>query len=86
MKKIFSMLMAATIGLTALTGCGSSDASATTDENGAKVIDTLTVAFVPSRDPDEIVTATEPLKGMLKENPNSRTELENIVIPLFNGV
>ena len=28
----------------------------------------------------------EILKGMLKENPNSRTELENIVIPLFNGV
>ena len=27
----------------------------------------LTVAFVPSRDPEEIVTATEPLKGMLQE-------------------
>ena len=67
MKKLFSLLMAATIGLTALTGCGSASTSTTVDENGAKVIDTLTVAFVPSRDPEEIVTATEPLKDMLKE-------------------
>ena len=67
MKKIFSMLMAATIGLSALTGCGSENASTSVDENGAKVIDKLTVAFVPSRESEEIVTATEPLKGMLQE-------------------
>ncbi|MBM0047062.1 PhnD/SsuA/transferrin family substrate-binding protein [Anaerococcus sp. mt242] len=30
-------------------------------------IDKLTVQFVPSREPDEIITATEPLKDMLKE-------------------
>ncbi len=30
-------------------------------------IDTLSVYFVPSREPEEIVTATEPLKDMLKE-------------------
>ncbi|GIN63604.1 phosphonate ABC transporter substrate-binding protein [Robertmurraya siralis] len=30
-------------------------------------IDTLKVSFVPSRDPEEIVTATEPLKELLKE-------------------
>ncbi|MCR5669586.1 MAG: phosphate/phosphite/phosphonate ABC transporter substrate-binding protein [Butyrivibrio sp.] len=29
-------------------------------------IDKLTIGFVPSRDPDEIVTATEPLKELLK--------------------
>ena len=28
-------------------------------------IDTLRVAFVPSREPDEIITATEPLKELL---------------------
>ena len=67
MKKIFSILMAATIGLSVLTGCGSKSASTSVDENGTKVIDKLTVAFVPSRDPEEIVTATEPLKGMLQE-------------------
>lgn len=32
-----------------------------------KDVDTLNVAFVPSREPDEIVTATEPLKDMLKK-------------------
>ncbi len=30
-------------------------------------IDKLIVAFVPSREPDEIITATEPLKNMLTE-------------------
>ncbi|SFG13285.1 phosphate/phosphite/phosphonate ABC transporter substrate-binding protein [Oribacterium sp. WCC10] len=33
----------------------------------AKDIDVLNVAFVPSREPDEIVTATEPLKEMIKK-------------------
>ncbi|MGP1588495.1 MAG: phosphate/phosphite/phosphonate ABC transporter substrate-binding protein [Oribacterium sp.] len=32
-----------------------------------KTIDTLQVAFVPSREPEEIVTVTEPLKDMLKQ-------------------
>jgi phosphonate transport system substrate-binding protein len=32
-----------------------------------KDIDVLNVAFVPSREPDEIVTATEPLKDMIKK-------------------
>jgi len=39
--------------------------AATTKET--KSIDTLNVYFVPSREPEEIVTATEPLKEMLKE-------------------
>ena len=29
-------------------------------------VDKLTVQFVPSREPDEIITATEPLEGMLQ--------------------
>lgn len=66
MKKLFSMLMVTTLCLSALTGCGSKPSSAV-DETGAKVIDKLTVAFVPTRDPEEIVTATEPLKGMLQQ-------------------
>ena len=33
----------------------------------AKDVDVLNVAFVPSREPDEIVTATEPLKDMIKK-------------------
>ena len=33
----------------------------------AKKIETLKVAFVPSREPEEIITVTEPLKQMLKD-------------------
>ncbi len=36
------------------------------EEPAAKSIDTLKVAFVPSREPQEIITATEPLKELLK--------------------
>ncbi len=66
MKKLVAMLMAATVLMGMATGCGNSK---TPVEQGAegKNIDKLTVAFVPSRDPEEIVTATEPLKGLLKD-------------------
>lgn len=37
----------------------------TTAQAANKKIDKLKIAFVPSREPDEIITATEPLKGML---------------------
>ncbi|MFI3173804.1 MAG: PhnD/SsuA/transferrin family substrate-binding protein [Bacillota bacterium] len=47
------------------------EAPATTEEAPAEAekiaIEELSVAFVPSKDPDEIVTATEPLKEMLQE-------------------
>ena len=61
MKKLLSMVLI--LAMTAsLAGCGKKE-NASTD---GKTIDTLRVAFVPSKDPDEIVTATEPLKEMLK--------------------
>lgn len=63
MKKFGSMLMTMALCAGMLVGCGSSNTAASGDE---KSIDKLTVAFVPSRDPEEIVTATEPLKEMLK--------------------
>ncbi len=64
------------IGL--LVGCTSEEDStnAETDESHTQneeadlsneTIDTLKVDFVPSRDPEEIVTITEPLKGLLIE-------------------
>lgn len=69
MKKLFSMLMATTLCVSALTGCGgnSQTADSAATGTGSKEIDKLTVAFVPSRDPEEIVTATEPLKEMLQK-------------------
>lgn len=76
MKKRMMCLMATCLlGVSLLAGCGnSSDAeskdstsqSQTSGEEGNKTIEKLNVAFVPSKDPDEIITATEPLKDMLK--------------------
>ncbi|MCT2536452.1 PhnD/SsuA/transferrin family substrate-binding protein [Aquibacillus koreensis] len=46
------------------------DNNAAEEENteaGNENIETLKVDFVPSRDPEEIVTMTEPLKGLLKD-------------------
>ena len=66
-----------------LAGCGSSaeettaaqteaaaeETAATEEETAAenKKIDTLRIAFVPSREPEEIITATEPLKVLLSD-------------------
>ena len=49
------------------------DAAETTD-TAAKTIETLKVAFVPSREPQEIITATEPLKQLLKDEDYSPIE------------
>ena len=45
------------------------DSASTTEtsESSNKKIDTLRIAFVPSREPEEIITATEPLKQMLAD-------------------
>lgn len=59
--------MAATLSMGLLAGCGgNSTGAAETAEGEGKTIDTLKVAFVPSKEPEEIITATEPLKAMLK--------------------
>lgn len=46
---------------------GADTAEATPAAEAPKSIDKLNVYFVPSREPDEIVTATEPLKALLKD-------------------
>lgn len=45
----------------------SSTSTAASSETSNKKIDTLRIAFVPSREPEEIITATEPLKQMLTD-------------------
>ena len=45
----------------------SSTSTTASSETSNKKIDTLRIAFVPSREPEEIVTATEPLKQMLTD-------------------
>ncbi|HJD16988.1 MAG TPA: PhnD/SsuA/transferrin family substrate-binding protein [Candidatus Fournierella excrementavium] len=79
MKKALSLLLAGALSVGLLAGCGqtapsstaSTGASTGTSTSGAaeanKTIDTLRIAFVPSREPDEIITATEPLKQLLTD-------------------
>ncbi|MFL2101419.1 phosphate/phosphite/phosphonate ABC transporter substrate-binding protein [Desemzia sp. FAM 23991] len=56
-----------------LAACGNSGTASSEDTNssatneGNQAIDELSIQFVPSRDPEEIVTATEPLKDILIE-------------------
>ena len=51
---VFFLLALSFVGLTSVVSA-----------QDAQEIDTLRVAFVPSRDPEEIITATEPLKQLL---------------------
>lgn len=64
MKKL-AMLLFVLVMAVSLAACGS-DEKKSGSNGGDKTIDELSIAFVPSRDPEEIITATEPLKEMLK--------------------
>lgn len=66
MKKILAVTVSMMAAAALLAGCGGKTEAAA-DAEGEKKIDKLTVSFVPSREPEEIVTATEPLKGLLTE-------------------
>ncbi len=74
MKKTLALLFS--LLLTALLACCGGQPSEPTPPEGAaqqpsgsterRQLDTLRIAFVPSHDPQEILEATEPLKGMLQ--------------------
>lgn len=77
MNKKMMPLVAAAMAIGLLAGCGagtqSSEGSnkavskpAATAAGSSKEIDVLKISFVPSKDPDQIITATEPLKQLLK--------------------
>ena len=70
MKKILFFCLTFFL-VTLLAACsGGTSQSTSTDENTNDEnikLDTLSIGFVPSRDPDEIITATEPLKSLLTE-------------------
>ena len=74
MKKIFTAMLVLLLSIS-LVACNSdkdkSDSNGSNDASGKK-LDKISIAFVPSRDPDEIITATEPLKDLLK------TELKDL--------
>lgn len=62
MKKAFTLVLVALMVASSVFAAGGKEV-ATED---AKTIDTLSVYYVPSRDPAEIVTATAPLENLLK--------------------
>lgn len=82
MKKKLMPFFAAVLSIGLITGCGTNNNAANNDAaNGSgaapapaetpakdkgKEIDVLKVSFVPSKDPEQIITTTEPLKEMLK--------------------
>ncbi|MCA1056983.1 PhnD/SsuA/transferrin family substrate-binding protein [Rossellomorea aquimaris] len=81
MKNKFNFIIALLFIIGIISGCGTDEANKETSENGNTKIDTLNVSFVPSRDPEEIVTATEPLKGLLKDElGNLGFDVENVEI------
>lgn len=68
-KKFLTGILAASCALS-MTACQNSQPASGSASNGANAagnatIDKMTIAFVPSRDPEEIVTLTAPLKGLL---------------------
>lgn len=78
MKKT-TFLLACVLALATLVGCGNNKKEvSSSDEN---VIEDLKIQFVPSRDPKEITTQTEPLKAILKtELANEGYDVKNIDI------
>lgn len=68
MKKLISLLLAMVMCFSLVACSSSSNDDAADDdvaEDGVITIETLTIGFVPSRDPDEVLIATEPLKQMI---------------------
>lgn len=66
MKK-FGMGLSLLMIIVLLAACGSNNNENAMKAGADKNIDKLSISFVPSRDPQEIITATEPLKEMLKK-------------------
>src|SRR5699024_12299290 len=67
-KGILLLVLSLSLSLLLFVGCSNDDGgTGYGDEEGNKKIDKLVVGFVLSREPDEIVTATEHLKDMLTD-------------------
>lgn len=72
MKRTLAFVLSAILCLGLLAGCGGSNGTEQTPdtspaEDSLKHVEKLNVYFVPSREPSEIITATEPLKQLLKD-------------------
>lgn len=87
MKKFFALALSLVMCIGLLAGCGNktqTDNPPPTDsqeETGPKKVDKLSVYFVPSREPNEIITVTEPLKQLLKDEMlNQGYDIGEVVI------
>ncbi|WEG12897.1 PhnD/SsuA/transferrin family substrate-binding protein [Pullulanibacillus sp. KACC 23026] len=71
MKNKLMLLLSLVLIIGIISGCGSSSKSGpdkkSNGSSSSKTIDDLKVSFVPSKDPDQIITATDPLKKLLKD-------------------
>jgi phosphonate transport system substrate-binding protein len=67
MKKVLSAALSVFLVSSLLIGCRRPAQPGTPGEGAARDFDRLVVYFVPSREPGEIIAATEPLKGLLKD-------------------
>lgn len=75
MKKAIFFLLTSMLCVSLLAGCGQGKPQgpsgtpepSNSQASGNKIIETLRIAFIPTKDPDEIITATEPLKQILTD-------------------
>ncbi|MFJ6207354.1 phosphate/phosphite/phosphonate ABC transporter substrate-binding protein [Lysinibacillus sp. NPDC092081] len=64
---MFSVFLMACGNEASKTSTSDETVDVSSEVKGNESIKKLTIGFVPSRDPDEIITATEPLKNLLKD-------------------
>lgn len=84
MKKLFTTMLCCLLALSA-TAC-SKEKEPEVNENGNTVVEELNIAFVPSKDAEEILTAAEPLKQILKDQLSKRGfDVTNIEISVGNN-
>lgn len=62
--RLIGLLTVGLFGAAALAACSSNSSS--TDKKDSKKIDDLKISFIPSKNPDDITTATKPLANILK--------------------
>ena len=79
-KRLLGVILTVFIGMFSLTSCfGNTDKK--TDTNVSKNIKELNIAFVPSKDPEQIISVTDPLKDILKQELNNQGyDVENVNI------
>lgn len=62
-KKVIGLTASALIAISLLAACGNSSSASKSD---SKTISNLKISFIPSKNPDDITTATKPIANILK--------------------